>query len=842
MYKNTKILLGLMLVLFVSLGLAQSPIFKAHFMTPEGDPWPFDVIISDGNWVQRFDSVTYIETTVPDTFTFTYVWNWPPYHTMNQVPLTFAPGEVREFEVYAINRTTVQPRVRPYIFFKEVNANETLSWGWDSLANTLNWSVSMDSGKIVDLGVWIDDALLTYPNYVLATCLSSEQSWGVCFPPNAFWDFSTGGMAAMAAGQLEFQEVESTMGLVGFRRALYNYAKVDTFKIRFESRLRDIDGVTYEPEFTYPQYSVPEGYYTLSPLGFPEPYLALSLPLKVVRDKPRIIDVYPPKMTELSPFTFSVAGEYFYANSSYSNLFLAPGDSITVDVSTETEYDWWGCFVLPESLTVDALLAYDSLGGSRNLHYGLDYLVQPVANYYIMVIRIQPFDRRLCLKYTQVEQWLQKESMPAAYDVKPGKYVKDGGSLVAVGTDLYAFHGNKSKAFYKYTDDAWTQLESIPFGVKPTDPLKINKKKIGKGASLCYDGDSIIYATKGNGTKEFWAYNIALDTWIQKSFVPVPKALKGGTQMNYYDGKICLLAGGQKKIDPNFYVFDESSSTWDTASHRIPLINDKPYKEGTLMTLCELENPSIPSFHEIVDVILNVKKQYCYITIHVHRPWYLWCQVVQGHPIPLPSTFYGLRKWSDTKDGAAIASSGDKAFFCVGGGKKEFWLLTPELQMDTTITFTLTPLETIPRLHKKSVPKTGAALAYASGTVWLLKGNNTPEFWCYTPSPLLLTGAKASTITSAVAKKNFIAIEPKLEAVPNPAYKFVTINYTLPLASKISLKLYNISGQLVQTLKDGHVEAGTYTMKLSTDNIAKGVYFLKYECAANQLQIKLIVQ
>ena len=92
------------------------------------------------------------------------------------------------------------------------------------------------------------------------------------------------------------------------------------------------------------------------------------------------------------------------------------------------------------------------------------------------------------------------------------KGVKDGGSMVGVESgktnNVYALRGNKSLEFYQWTSDAWAAMCTLSYGKKPTDSTKINKKKIAKGASLCYDGDDIIYATKGNGTNEFWAYNI----------------------------------------------------------------------------------------------------------------------------------------------------------------------------------------------------------------------------------------------------------------------------------------------------------------------------------------------
>ncbi|MEO0075601.1 MAG: hypothetical protein ABIK31_05790, partial [candidate division WOR-3 bacterium] len=83
--------------------------------------------------------------------------------------------------------------------------------------------------------------------------------------------------------------------------------------------------------------------------------------------------------------------------------------------------------------------------------------------------------------------WTQKEAIPEG-EIKPGKMtkVKDGGSMVAVGTDVYVLVGGKSDAFYKYSEGVWDTLMKIPFSLKykpgtPLDSAKWNNKKVGKG-------------------------------------------------------------------------------------------------------------------------------------------------------------------------------------------------------------------------------------------------------------------------------------------------------------------------------------------------------------------------
>jgi hypothetical protein len=70
---------------------------------------------------------------------------------------------------------------------------------------------------------------------------------------------------------------------------------------------------------------------------------------------------------------------------------------------------------------------------------------------------------------------------------------------------------------------------------------------------------------------------------------------------------------------------------------------------------------------------------------------------------------------------------------------------------------------------------------------------------------------------------------------PNPFSTNTTISYQLPSACYVSLKLYDITGELVRTLVSRHQEAGRYAVSWDgTDNhgnrLPAGVYFLRCSC------------
>ena len=71
------------------------------------------------------------------------------------------------------------------------------------------------------------------------------------------------------------------------------------------------------------------------------------------------------------------------------------------------------------------------------------------------------------------------------------------------------------------------------------------------------------------------------------------------------------------------------------------------------------------------------------------------------------------------------------------------------------------------------------------------------------------------------------------ENYPNPFNPQTNFALSLPEAADYSLRIYNISGQLVKTI-DGHAEAGVHTVTWSGNNdqgspVASGLYFLRAE-------------
>jgi len=59
---------------------------------------------------------------------------------------------------------------------------------------------------------------------------------------------------------------------------------------------------------------------------------------------------------------------------------------------------------------------------------------------------------------------------------------------------------------------------------------------------------------------------------------------------------------------------------------------------------------------------------------------------------------------------------------------------------------------------------------------------------------------------------------------PNPFNPTTTISYQLPVAGVVSLKVYNILGQLVSVLYDGFRQVGEYQATLNAEGLSSGIY------------------
>jgi flagellar hook assembly protein FlgD len=70
-------------------------------------------------------------------------------------------------------------------------------------------------------------------------------------------------------------------------------------------------------------------------------------------------------------------------------------------------------------------------------------------------------------------------------------------------------------------------------------------------------------------------------------------------------------------------------------------------------------------------------------------------------------------------------------------------------------------------------------------------------------------------------------------AYPNPFNPTTSVELGMPADGFVSVKIYNIMGQVVATLHEGNLTANNYSFTWDAVNAASGMYFLKAETAGN---------
>jgi len=115
-------------------------------------------------------------------------------------------------------------------------------------------------------------------------------------------------------------------------------------------------------------------------------------------------------------------------------------------------------------------------------------------------------------------------------------------------------------------------------------------------------------------------------------------------------------------------------------------------------------------------------------------------------------------------------------------------------------------------------------------------GSINPNFydaWDYTNErPADVTGVADGYIPAEYSlSQNF----------PNPFNPSTKIEFALPVRSQVTLKVFNVLGQVVATLTDGVMEAGAHTVKFDAMKLASGVYLYQMKTGSFTSMKKMLL-
>ena len=110
-------------------------------------------------------------------------------------------------------------------------------------------------------------------------------------------------------------------------------------------------------------------------------------------------------------------------------------------------------------------------------------------------------------------------------------------------------------------------------------------------------------------------------------------------------------------------------------------------------------------------------------------------------------------------------------------------------------------------------------------TTLIVVAPETDDLFNYTGS-FEIAEIEASNSTEFIA----VTLPGKTElnsAYPNPFNPVTSIKYSLGYAGNLNLSVYNLNGQLVETLVNGTKEAGNYSVTWNASQQPSGMYFLR---------------
>ena len=98
-------------------------------------------------------------------------------------------------------------------------------------------------------------------------------------------------------------------------------------------------------------------------------------------------------------------------------------------------------------------------------------------------------------------------------------------------------------------------------------------------------------------------------------------------------------------------------------------------------------------------------------------------------------------------------------------------------------------------------------------------------------------------ITSVKGKSNKLLHQYSLyQNYLNPFNPVTTINYEIGKLNKVLLKIYNLSGQELETLVNGYQTAGKYEITWIPKGLPSGIYFYRLQAGEFSETRKLILQ
>jgi hypothetical protein len=81
-----------------------------------------------------------------------------------------------------------------------------------------------------------------------------------------------------------------------------------------------------------------------------------------------------------------------------------------------------------------------------------------------------------------------------------------------------------------------------------------------------------------------------------------------------------------------------------------------------------------------------------------------------------------------------------------------------------------------------------------------------------------------------------------MDLYPNPASTFANLEMNVAKKGNVSVKIYNVTGQIVAKVANQEYAAGKYNLKVNLENLQSGMYVINMTTADGSITKKIMVK
>lgn len=410
------------------------------------------------------------------------------------------------------------------------------------------------------------------------------------------------------------------------------------------------------------------------------------------------------------------------------------------------------------------------------------------------------------------------------------------------------------------------QVTAGPYGWEEVNslPLAPSGRPVKDGAALAYSvGFNRIYCVKGNRTGDFYYYQPALGNWVTLPMIPNGPSGKTpgrGACLVCDNNRYVYLVRGNKTLE--FWRFDIDSTTWVQMANIPSGPSNRPVKCGAEMVFVPQENS--------IYLLKGYRNEFYRYLVESDE----WQTMPEAPLSSRPkwddgsflvfdgetSLYAGKAKYNELwrfdriggswdtlhrllslpyvgrsgknvklKDGGCGAYYDGSIYVLKGSNSCEFWRY--DVAGDSWVE--LEPMPEMGSTQKRKRIKRGGDIVFGGDALYALKGNKTVEFWRYAISPVFNTTFAGG---EGQAEKETLN---RVVCVPNPASGTrVNLLFSQRPRGRVSIVVFDVTGRVQITGKG----AASEVIGLDIARLSAGVYFVRLDSETGRFLTRLVIE